>query len=66
MQTASGKVFETIAYSIRKIMDKEQGRGWNVVVGSHFGAFVTHEIKTYMYFSLPDLAPGTCVLVWRG
>ena len=43
-------------------IEKQYGKGWNVVVGKSFGAFVTHEIKTYFYGSV---VPGVCVLIWR-
>eukprot|EP00644_Phytophthora_capsici_P015058 jgi/Phyca11/127702/e_gw1.71.24.1 len=56
------KTFSTIAEFVRRNMEKEYGRGWNCVVGSSFGAYVTHEIKTYVYFSV---AAGVSVLVWR-
>lgn len=61
-----GKTFSTIAEFVRRNMEKEYGRGWNCVVGASFGAsfgaYVTHEIKTYVYFSV---AAGVSVLVWR-
>ncbi|CAN0153736.1 unnamed protein product, partial [Hapterophycus canaliculatus] len=50
------------ASCIRKAFEKSYGRGWNVVVGRSFGAYVTHEIKTYMYFTV---VPGVYVLLWR-
>ena len=56
------KVFTAIASCIRKAFEKSYGRGWNVVVGRSFGAYVTHEIKTYMYFTV---VPGVYVLLWR-
>ncbi|TYZ63919.1 hypothetical protein PybrP1_009492 [[Pythium] brassicae (nom. inval.)] len=62
LQVTSGKTFSTIAEFVRRNMEKEYGRGWNCIVGSSFGAFVTHEIKTYVYFSV---AAGVSVLVWR-
>lgn len=58
----SGKTFSTIAEFVRRNMEKEYGRGWNCIVGTSFGAYVTHEIKTYVYFSV---AAGVSVLVWR-
>lgn len=58
----TSKVFTTIASCIRKAFEKSYGRGWNVVVGRSFGAYVTHEIKTYMYFTV---VPGVYVLLWR-
>ncbi|CAK4078978.1 unnamed protein product [Aphanomyces euteiches] len=62
LQVASGKTFSTIAEFVRRNMEKEYGRGWNCVVGLSFGAYVTHEIKTYVYFSV---ASGVSVLVWK-
>lgn len=57
-----GKVFSTIAGYIRTAFDKTYGRGWNCVVGRSFGAFVTHEIKTYIYFTV---VPGVYILLWK-
>lgn len=62
MTISSGDAHATIADFIRKRFDKEHERGWNCIVGRSFGAYVTHEIKTYIYFSVQ---PGTCVLLWR-
>ncbi|CAM9669348.1 unnamed protein product [Phaeothamnion confervicola] len=63
MTITKGHVFTTISSHIRKAFEKAYGRGWNVVVGRSFGAYVTHEIKTYMYFTV---VPGVYVLVWKG
>lgn len=60
---SKGKVFSTIAGYIRVAFDKSYGRGWNCVVGRSFGAFVTHEIKTYIYFTV---VPGVYILLWKG
>lgn len=57
-----GQVFSTIAGYIRTAFDKAYGRGWNCVVGRSFGAFVTHEIKTYIYFTV---VPGVYILLWK-
>jgi hypothetical protein len=59
---ASGDVHSTIADFIRKKFDRDHDKGWNCIVGRSFGAYVTHEIKTYIYFSVQ---PGTYVLLWR-
>jgi dynein light chain LC8-type len=59
---SKGQVFSTIAAHIRAGFDKEFKKGWNVVVGKSFGAYVTHEIKTYMYFTV---TPGVYILLWR-
>jgi hypothetical protein len=59
---ASGDVHATIADFIRKKFDRDHEVGWNCVVGRSFGSYVTHEIKTYMYFTVQ---PGTYILLWR-
>ena len=44
-----GKVYSTIAATIRSNLEKEFGSvGWCCVVGKKFGACVTQEMKTYM------------------
>ena len=62
MTISKGKVYSTVAAYIRSGFDKSYGRGWNCVVGRSFGAFVTHEIKTYMYFTV---VPGVYILLWK-
>ena len=62
MPSAQGPVFSNIAANIRARLDKELDPGHNVIVGTKFGAYVTHEIKTYAYFSV---AHGVSVLVWK-
>ena len=59
---ASGDVHATIADFIRKKFDRDHERGWNCIVGRSFGCYCTHEIKTYMYFTVQ---PGTYILLWR-
>lgn len=58
----SGKVFSTVAATIRGELDKKFGGNWSIIVGKSFGTMVTHEQKTYMYFSV---VPGVNVLIWR-
>ncbi len=41
--------FTAIASFVRKEFSKAHGPGWCVVAGKHFGAHVTHEMKTYFY-----------------
>ena len=43
-----GKVYSYVANFIRAALEKQYGKGWNVVVGKLW-RFVTHEIKTYFY-----------------
>ena len=37
-------------------------KGWSVVVGRAFGAYITQKIKAYAYISV---FPGVNVLVWK-
>ena len=62
LTVASGDVHATIADFIRKKFDRDHEPGWNCVCGRSFGAYVTHEIKTYMYFTVH---PNTYILLWR-
>ena len=48
----NGNVYAQIAAHIRQDFDERDGKGWNCVVGRSFGAFVTHKIKTFIYFSV--------------
>jgi hypothetical protein len=58
----AGDVNSSIADLIRKKFDRDYERGWNCIVGKSFGAFVTHEIKSYIYFSVQ---PGSYVMLWK-
>lgn len=62
LTVTAGDVHSSIADFIRKKFDRDYEKGWNCIVGRSFGAFVTHEIKSYMYFSVH---PGTFVLLWK-
>lgn len=60
---ANGFVFGEIARRIRVDLDKKlQARGWCVVVGRSFGAFITQKIKSYAFISV---YPGVSILVWK-
>ena len=43
-----------IASHFRAAFDKNDTKGWNCIVGRSFGAFVTHKIKTYIYFQVRE------------
>lgn len=58
-----GKVYSHIAEVIRTTFDKHDSKGWNCVVGRSFGAYVTHKIKTYIYF---QVVPHVSILLWKG
>lgn len=58
-----GQLFGELAKRIRVELDKQLGgRGWNVVVGRGYGAYITHKIKCYAYLSV---FPGVNVLAWK-
>ena len=60
---ANGYVFGELARRIRVELDKKlQARGWCVVVGRSFGAYITQKIKSYAFVSV---YPGVSILVWR-
>ncbi len=52
--------YSEMARRIRNDMDKKMGtRGWSVVVGRSFGAYLTQKIKAYAYVSV---FPGASAL----
>lgn len=57
-------VYSALASKIRDRLDKELSpkKGWNVVVGRNFGAFVTQKIKCYAYLSV---FTGVNILLWK-
>ena len=50
-----------IAQNIKQEFDNQKGGSWNVIVGTSFGSFVTHETKTMIYFSIGP----TNFLIWK-
>ncbi|XP_057969731.1 dynein light chain 1, cytoplasmic-like [Malania oleifera] len=54
--------FISIAAHIKKELDKVYGRGWQCVVGSNFGCFITHSPETFIYFAFETLT----FLIYRG
>eukprot|EP00949_MAST-11_sp_MAST-11-sp1_P001778 g1778.t1 len=57
-----GGPYKDTASYIRQQFEKLYGPSWNCVVGRHFGSYVTHEIKTYIYFSVKA---HVSVLLWK-
>ncbi|KAE8733595.1 Dynein light chain LC6, flagellar outer arm [Hibiscus syriacus] len=51
-----------IACFIKKEFDRTHGPGWQCIVGTDFGSFVTHCSGCFIYFSVGSLA----VLLFRG
>ncbi|XP_021288554.1 dynein light chain 2, cytoplasmic [Herrania umbratica] len=51
-----------IARFIKKEFDKAYGPGWQCIVGTDFGSFVTHCSGCFIYFSIGSLA----ILLFRG
>jgi dynein light chain LC8-type len=50
-----------IAQTVKEQLDTQKGGTWNVIVGTSFGSFVTHETKTISHFFVGHVA----FLVWR-
>ena len=56
-------MFGEMARRIRVELDKRlDSRGWSVVVGRAFGAYLTHKIQSFCYLSV---VPGVTILVWK-
>ncbi|KAJ3705107.1 hypothetical protein LUZ61_008812 [Rhynchospora tenuis] len=51
-----------IARFIKKEFDKVYGPGWQCVVGTSFGSFVTHHCGCFIHFGIGNLA----ILLFRG
>ncbi|KAL6856113.1 hypothetical protein ACP4OV_018915 [Aristida adscensionis] len=51
-----------IARFIKKEFDRSYGPGWQCIVGTDFGSFVTHHRGCFIYFGIGNLA----VLLFRG
>ncbi|WVZ03363.1 hypothetical protein V8G54_024169 [Vigna mungo] len=51
-----------IARFIKKEFDRMHGPGWQCIVGTDFGSFVTHCCGCFIYFCLGNLA----ILLFRG
>merc|ERR1711964_567649 len=48
--------FFEVAKMIKMEFDQKYKGSWHVLVGKHFGAFVTHEAKTLIYFNIGQAA----------
>ncbi|XP_028761850.1 dynein light chain 2, cytoplasmic [Neltuma alba] len=51
-----------IARFIKKEFDRTHGAGWQCIVGTDFGSFVTHCSGCFIYFCIGSLA----ILLFRG
>lgn len=40
---------------IKKEFDKRYGPTWHCIVGRHFGSYITHETKHFIYFYLDQV-----------
>ncbi|KAJ7566419.1 hypothetical protein O6H91_02G102200 [Diphasiastrum complanatum] len=45
-----------IARYLKKEFDESYGKGWQCVVGTSFGSYVTHTSGSFIYFSLERMA----------
>ncbi|GFZ06611.1 dynein light chain type 1 family protein [Actinidia rufa] len=51
-----------IARFIKKEFDRDYGGGWQCIVGTDFGSFVTHCYGSFIHFCIGSLA----ILLFRG
>ncbi|CAE6173861.1 unnamed protein product [Arabidopsis arenosa] len=51
-----------IARFIKKEFDSSYGSGWQCIVGTHFGSFVTHCSGCFIHFSVGSLT----ILLFKG
>lgn len=49
-------VEKDIAAYIKKEFDKRHNPTWHCIVGRHFGSYVTHETRHFVYFYLGQFA----------
>ncbi|XP_072023447.1 dynein light chain LC6, flagellar outer arm-like [Amphiura filiformis] len=45
-----------IASFVKKEFDRKYGPTWHCIVGKHFGSYVTHETKHFIYFYIGQMA----------
>ncbi|VDL89988.1 unnamed protein product [Schistocephalus solidus] len=50
------QIEKDIASYLKKEFDKKYGPTWHCVVGRHFGSYVTHETRHFIYFYVGSLA----------
>ena len=48
--------FMRIAEEIKKEFDHKYKKAWHCIVGENFGSFVTHESKTFIFFSIANIS----------
>lgn len=51
-----------IARFIKQEFDRTYGAGWQCIVGTDFGSFVTHQFGCFIYFCIGSLG----ILLFRG
>jgi dynein light chain LC8-type len=49
-------VEKDIAAHIKREFDRKHGPMWHCIVGRHFGSYVTHETKHFIYFYMGPMA----------
>mmetsp|Transcript_70313 Transcript_70313/g.81952 ORF Transcript_70313/g.81952 Transcript_70313/m.81952 type:complete len:89 (+) Transcript_70313:48-314(+) len=50
-----------LAHSLKKEIEKTQGRGWCCVVGKNFGSHICPRTNRFIFFSFKEIY----VLLWR-
>eukprot|EP01018_Ginkgo_biloba_P021374 Gb_19477 [translate_table: standard] len=47
---------KNLTFALKQEFDKAYGSGWNCVVGTNFGSFVTRSVGGFLYFSIEELS----------
>lgn len=50
------KYWQEVAQMVKQEFDQKFDGTWHVIVGQHFGAFVTHEAHHMIYFSIGQVS----------
>eukprot|EP00753_Platysulcus_tardus_P001063 PLAT11015.1.p1 GENE.PLAT11015.1~~PLAT11015.1.p1 ORF type:complete len:119 (-),score=34.12 PLAT11015.1:167-475(-) len=45
-----------VTTEVKKAFDAKWGPSWHCIIGRHFGSFVTHESRNFLFFYLSDKA----------
>ena len=59
--SAKAVYHKDVAQLVKGEMDAAKGGTWNVIVGTSFGSFVSHETKTMSHFFIGNVG----FLIWR-
>lgn len=55
------RLWQQLALVIKEAMEQSCSGAWHVIVGEHFGAFVTHEVRSMVYIHVGQVR----ILIFR-